>query len=488
MDIVKRAIESPLRSLAANAGVEGSIIVQEVKRRKGNDGYNVATGEYEDLVKAGVVDPKKVTRTALQNAASIAGLLADHRMPDHRSFRRRKNRLPAAVTARPRRHGRHGLLIRRSINQSSGGTALAVPPFRFPGRGVARRAPEKGSSFDFAFSPVASSLEAMNRWSVLGAVLFALLAFPQRSPAPLIYRDGEGWSYEKVGAVGKWQRTRAKDQLEVAENAFAKKDYSLARKAAGRTVTQWPYSDYAPQAQYLMARIHEAKGDHQKAFKAYQRLLEKYPRIDNYDEILNRQYAIANRYLAGEWFKLWGVIPIPPALDNNMEKTAAMYEKIIKSGPYSDVAPKAQLSIGRAHEKEEAYGQAVKAYERAADRYNDRAQVASDALFNAGVAYNRQAKTAEYDQSVASQAIATFNDFQTLYPDETRVNEAQRRVDNLRTEQARGSYEIARFYEKSKKWDAALIYYNDVTLKDPNSKFAKESRDRIVAIKKKHQK
>ena len=75
VDIVKRAVESPLRALATNAGVEGSIIVQEVKRRKGNDGYNVATGEYEDLVKAGVVDPKKVTRTALQNAASIAGLL-----------------------------------------------------------------------------------------------------------------------------------------------------------------------------------------------------------------------------------------------------------------------------------------------------------------------------------------------------------------------------------------------------------------------------
>ncbi|MDX1952044.1 MAG: chaperonin GroEL [Verrucomicrobiota bacterium] len=75
VDIVKRAIEAPLRSLASNAGVEGSIIVQEVKRRKGNDGYNVATGVYEDLVKAGVVDPKKVTRTALQNASSIAGLL-----------------------------------------------------------------------------------------------------------------------------------------------------------------------------------------------------------------------------------------------------------------------------------------------------------------------------------------------------------------------------------------------------------------------------
>jgi chaperonin GroEL len=75
VEIVKRAIDYPTRALADNAGVEGSVVVEEVKRRKGNDGYNVSTGGYEDLVKAGVVDPKKVTRTALQNAASIAGLL-----------------------------------------------------------------------------------------------------------------------------------------------------------------------------------------------------------------------------------------------------------------------------------------------------------------------------------------------------------------------------------------------------------------------------
>jgi len=69
--IIKRAVESPLRALAANAGEEGSVIVDKVKKAKGNDGYNVATGEYEDLVKAGVVDPKKVTRSALQNAAGF---------------------------------------------------------------------------------------------------------------------------------------------------------------------------------------------------------------------------------------------------------------------------------------------------------------------------------------------------------------------------------------------------------------------------------
>ncbi len=75
VEIVKRAVVYPTKLLAANGGHEGMVVVQEVAKRKGNEGFNAATGEYEDLVKAGVVDPKKVTRTALQNASSIAGLL-----------------------------------------------------------------------------------------------------------------------------------------------------------------------------------------------------------------------------------------------------------------------------------------------------------------------------------------------------------------------------------------------------------------------------
>jgi chaperonin GroEL len=73
--IVRRAIEEPTRQLADNAGREGALVVEEIKKRKGNEGYDVANDEYTDLVKAGIVDPTKVTRSALQNAASIAGLL-----------------------------------------------------------------------------------------------------------------------------------------------------------------------------------------------------------------------------------------------------------------------------------------------------------------------------------------------------------------------------------------------------------------------------
>ena len=74
-NIVRKAVEAPLRQLVANAAEEGAIVVQEVKKGKQNYGYNVATGEYVDMIAAGIIDPAKVTRSALQNAASISGLL-----------------------------------------------------------------------------------------------------------------------------------------------------------------------------------------------------------------------------------------------------------------------------------------------------------------------------------------------------------------------------------------------------------------------------
>lgn len=75
VNIIRRAIEEPLRQIAANAGFEGSVVVEKVRSGKDGFGFNAATGEYEDLLKAGVIDPKQVTRFALQHAAGVAGLL-----------------------------------------------------------------------------------------------------------------------------------------------------------------------------------------------------------------------------------------------------------------------------------------------------------------------------------------------------------------------------------------------------------------------------
>ena len=75
INLVKRAVEEPLRQIAYNAGLEGSVVVEKVKNTDAGIGFNALTEEYTDMVKAGIVDPAKVTRSALQNAASIASLV-----------------------------------------------------------------------------------------------------------------------------------------------------------------------------------------------------------------------------------------------------------------------------------------------------------------------------------------------------------------------------------------------------------------------------
>jgi outer membrane protein assembly factor BamD (BamD/ComL family) len=330
----------------------------------------------------------------------------------------------------------------------------------------------------------------MNRRIIICVLAaFVTVLYPYTAPAPLIYRPGEGWTYEMPGSKGSWHRDRAKDQLELGQKAFDEKNYSLALKCSKRVVSVWPLSDYAPQAQYLVGRCYEAKKRDEKAFKAYQQIMEKYPKISIYQEIQQREFDIATRFLKGQRFKLFGYIPTFPS----MEKTAHMYEKIVKNGPYSEIAPRAQINIGAAREKQKEFGMAAKAYETAADRYNEQREVAAEATFKAGMAYKKESRTGEYDQNISGQAVATLGDFITLYPENSRVPEAQTAIQTLRAEQARGNFRIAHFYEKTRilpkqaRIDGALIYYNEVLLKTPESPLADEARRRMEILKKQKQ-
>jgi outer membrane protein assembly factor BamD len=310
-------------------------------------------------------------------------------------------------------------------------------------------------------------------------IFFAVVLLPSRSPAPLMYVPGEGWYYEPYGETAKWQRTRAKDQLQVADDAFTAKDYSTTLRAAHRVLRVWPLSDYAPRAQYLVGRCLEVKGKDEAAFYAYQNIIDKYPKSSQYNEVLWRQYDIAGRFLNGEWFKIWNLIPLYPSMD----ETAKLYDKIVANGPYSEVAPHAQLKIGTAREKESNYADAVKAYNTAADRYNGQPLIAADAMYRAGIAWQKQADTAEYDQSAAAQAISAYTDFMVVYPDDKRVAAAQDAIIKLKAEQVRGSFEIAKFYEHDHKWAGAIIYYNNVLQLDANSPLAAQARERIDILK-----
>ena len=296
----------------------------------------------------------------------------------------------------------------------------------------------------------------------------------------MAYVPGEGWYYENYGETGKWQRPRAKEQLEVAEQAFAKKDYPTdAPRGAPHSARMAAVGLRAARGVSGRAVAWKQKARDEAAFNAYQQIIKKYPKSGQYNEVLWRQYEIANRFLGGEWFRLWNIIPLYPSMD----ETAKLYSKIVDNGPYSEVAPHAQLRIGAAREKQKNYADAVGAYTTAADRYHDQPEIAADAMYRAGVAWEKQADTAEYDQGAAAQAIAAYTDFIAFYPDDKRVADAQKAIVKLKAEQVRGSFEIAQFYENGHKWAGAVVYYNDVLQLDANSPLAAQARQRIDLLK-----
>ena len=313
--------------------------------------------------------------------------------------------------------------------------------------------------------------------------LVAVTLYPMTSPAPLIYVPGEGWSYVRAGEseASRWRRPNATEQIQVSKDADEAGSHRLARKSSKRILEKWPFSDHGAEAQFYIAKSYDDQRNFNKAAKEYKTLLVKYPQTERFATALERQYEIAS-YLAGKgYFKLWGWIPLPNAMYPK-DSVVDIYNQTIDEGPFYETGPKAQMKIGETREKQKRFSDAVRAFEVAADRYHYKPDYAANALYKAGQAYYRQVRRAEYDQSVADRAVKTFEVFTTFFPSDPRSEEAEEIIQSIRTEQSRGNYQIAKFYEARRRWEAAKRYYNAAIAKDNQSIYADMAREEVSKI------
>jgi outer membrane protein assembly factor BamD len=308
--------------------------------------------------------------------------------------------------------------------------------------------------------------------ATLGVMVFAFV-MPVESTAPLVWRKGEGWTFERAGvATG----ANPGDQLKVAKDLQAKKDYRGAIDAYRRVIRRWPLSSATQDARLGLADSLSGIGYHYQAFKEYQQLIEKHPNTPHFDTVLQRQFEIGNLFLAGARQKAWGLRWFP-----STDRAIEVFEKVVKNGPYSPVAAEAQFRIGVAYEKQNDYLAAVHAYEKILERYA-KYPIAEDAQFQIGYAYKEESQRAEYDQNMANQAIAAFSDFLLKFPGSEKVALAEEYQTALKEEQAKGLYRIGQFYERNRKYQSALIYYNDVIEKNPVSDWAIQAKDKVAKL------
>jgi outer membrane protein assembly factor BamD len=206
-------------------------------------------------------------------------------------------------------------------------------------------------------------------------------------------------------------------------------------------------------------------------------VLDTHQGYEKFDEILQRQFKIGNLFLAGERVKVFGVKTFP-----SMDRAVEIFEKVIKNGPYSEVAQQAQMAIGYAREKQKRYDEAVAAYQKLVEKYPN-SPLLEEAYFNVGLAYNRAATKAEYDQGYANKAIEAFNEYLVKYPGGSKAAIARDHIARVQTDQARGLYAIAAYYDKQKDPKSALVYYNELLARHPQSSYARDAQSRIELLR-----
>jgi outer membrane protein assembly factor BamD len=308
--------------------------------------------------------------------------------------------------------------------------------------------------------------------TILALFAVFVLGWPGISPAPLIYRPGSGWETSGEGEVA----GTSKAQLAKAMKLEEEKNYEMAAKAYHALVKTWPLSPNSAEAQYRYSTCLLESGEPIKAYKEFQKTIESYPDTPHFEEILKNQYEIGNMFLSGEKLRVWNIPTFP-----SMDKTVEIYESVIKNGPYSEYAPLAQMKIGFAREKQKSYKAAVESYENLIRKY-PKSDLVDDAQFQIGFAYMQAAREADYDQTATRRSITAFQDYLTRYPKSEKIEQAQDNINKLRGEQARGLFNIARFYDYKDESKSALIYYNEVIQKYPESDLARRARERVEQL------
>lgn len=307
---------------------------------------------------------------------------------------------------------------------------------------------------------------------VASIVLLFISASPCR--ASLTWLPGEGWVDESGDET---HSTSAKGQLDLARHLESKEDWKNALKGYSYLVRRWPMSIYSGEAQFKIGLMNEKQGEFWRAFKAYQQVVSKYPGSNFFDLAIERQYSIGNLYLAGERQRLWK-IPLLPSQD----KTVEIFESVVKAAPYGKYAPAAYFQIGQAREKQKKWSQAITAYNTILDKYPG-SDFADDAQYQIGFAWFSASSEPDYDQSAAQKSIEAFQDFLVRFPNSEKVSQAEAHIKSLQNRTTQGSFNIARFYERSGNKKAAFIYYNEVLKEDANSEQAKKAKERIETLK-----
>jgi len=284
--------------------------------------------------------------------------------------------------------------------------------------------------------------------------------------------------------TGKWINPKhqvkptPKEQFDFAKAFYDEKKYEDAKREFKNLLRKYPKSLEASESQYYLGLIEEAQGNLYEAYQAYQKVIDKYPFSERIQEIIEREYKIAERFMAGEKRKAMGVtLPLDnPAIE--------IFTKVVENSSFGSLAPKAQYKLGLVLKSQLRYYEAEDAFNKVISNYPDSEWV-EPSKFQLAACRAAVSRGSAYDQGAAQEAKQKFEEFVKEHPEAALSQEAEKNINQLKEKEAEASYNIARFYEKQKIYESARIYYNDTVNNYPDSVWAVRASERLRLMEKK---
>ncbi|MDD5595642.1 MAG: outer membrane protein assembly factor BamD [Candidatus Omnitrophica bacterium] len=269
-----------------------------------------------------------------------------------------------------------------------------------------------------------------------------------------------------------------KEQFGFALALYEIKNYKDAKLEFIKLLKAYPKSFEASESQYYLGLIEQEQDNLYEAFLAYQKVIDKYPFSERIQEIIEREYKIGEAFMSGEKRKALGV-PLP--VEN---PSIEIFTKVIENSTYGPYAAKAQYKLGlvlkgllRYYEAEDAFNKVITNYPNSEWAEASKYQIASCRAATS--------RGPSYDQAAAKEAEQKFEDFVREHPDASLSREAEKQIDDLREKEAEANFNIAKFYEKQKAYEAAKIYYNDIINNNPTSPWSAKAMEKLRALEKK---
>ncbi len=284
---------------------------------------------------------------------------------------------------------------------------------------------------------------------------------------------------------GKWENPKyaakdtPEDQIAYAKKSYEGKNLKNALREFKKLLKYYPLSKEAPTAQYYVGRIMEDLDNSYEAFKAYQKVIDTYPYTELVDDVIEREYKIADAFFSGKKIKIVGKWQMPAK-----DKAIEIFKTVSDNAPYGKYADLAKFKAGLSYKDIQDYNGAILMFKDLIDRYPN-SSVIDKARFQLAECSKLLAVKPAYDQTPTNLARKEFEDFLEKHPDSVMAPSAKQIVDKLKSSEAENAYETGKFYEARRAPASAIIYYKDIVQNYSETEWAKKAQERLNELEKK---